>query len=172
MMMLYNINKERIAGIIAELQERYIDFFLHDTTQIVSLIEKENIEVAYFDKKDIEDNIHGKVEENIKRQQNRYKIFIREDDAYCLQRFVLAHELGHLLLQHERPKYFRVKKEDLSLWNSDICELEANLFAIQILMKDDLFRIAYKKTNDINELSRIFMVPEKAVCMKIDFLNL
>lgn len=174
--MLFKLEREKISNCVAKLQIKYCEFFKENTTKIVSLIEKENCDVFYFDSSHEElknDEIRGKIEQ--KGQENgikKYNIFIRENDENELQRFVLAHELGHLLLGHNGTRYFTVKKQDLSFWNDDMCELEANLFAISVLMKDDLFRTAYSTTQDIKELSRIFIVPEKAVCMKIDFLGL
>jgi len=144
-------------------------------TSMVSLAEKSGCYADFFSKKDKEyDNneIHGKIEEVQNEENKKYNIFVKENDDARLQRFVLAHELGHLLLNHSGTPYFIIKRRDLSLWNQDEKESEANLFAVQVLITDEHFKKAYSKTQDITELASIFSVPEKAICMKIDYLDM
>lgn len=83
-------------------------------------------------------------------------IFIRNDLDYSYENFLIAHELGHYILNYDENISFnflrRVYKTRL--------EREANEFAIRLLM--------YEELHNIKELENIeFIVKEKGIPLKV-----
>jgi Zn-dependent peptidase ImmA (M78 family) len=78
-------------------------------------------------------------------------------------RFVIAHELGHFLLRH--GDHFVDTSREMTAGHYDVCERQANTFALELLMP----RFAVDKSimkrdiTDFNELTNLFGVPEKAM---------
>lgn len=80
------------------------------------------------------------------------------------QRFSLAHELGHILLNHN-PSYYH---SGISLDNPPVSqqptsaekmfEQEANTFAGELLVPLEMLKKEFKKTTDIGDLSKVFFV--------------
>lgn len=58
------------------------------------------------------------------------------------KRFVMAHELGHYELHRTIVPHFLCSEDDFLKWNADNqhLEVEANYFAAEILMPEDIFR--------------------------------
>lgn len=90
------------------------------------------------------------------------------------QRFSLAHELGHITLCHGEPYYNSctslnnpvIKKPHFPI--ESIFEVEANIFAGELLVPLDILKIEIKKTRDFQELSKIFMVSKEVVGIAIN----
>lgn len=95
------------------------------------------------------------------------------------QNFTFAHELGHFFLKHE-PSYnsdgengFRCTMNESA---TDQCEVEANKFAVELLMPESMFRpLLAGATLDfvlIGSMARRFMVSKHACCNRIlDFIS-
>lgn len=110
-------------------------------------------------------------------------IFLNKDDQIYAavnarhhihrQRFSLAHELGHILLVHDIDYY----KHNITLDNPPISkthntvetyfEKEANTFAGELLVPLDMLKKEFRKTNDINNLSKVFLVSKEVVSVAI-----
>lgn len=60
------------------------------------------------------------------------------------KRFVVAHELGHYELHRERIPLISCSEDDFLKWNADNqhLEVEANHFAVELLMPEDMFKKA------------------------------
>lgn len=88
------------------------------------------------------------------------------------QRFTVAHEIGHLVLEHE----FKVSeyKEIINFQTKSPMEREANLFAAELLMsKENLISyLENNKTNSVKDLALVFGVSEDAMWFKISEDNL
>ena len=75
------------------------------------------------------------------KENDRIVIGVNSTDPKNRQRFTIAHELGHLLLQHPGEIFVdhvisrRDKKSSLAI---DWQEIEANKFAAELLMPEDL----------------------------------
>ncbi|MFJ7971273.1 ImmA/IrrE family metallo-endopeptidase [Psychrobacillus sp. NPDC096389] len=63
-------------------------------------------------------------------------IHINEFLSFQKQYFTCAHELGHAILHTEENTAFLKKK---TLFSTDKLEIEANTFAVELLVPDDLF---------------------------------
>ena len=77
-------------------------------------------------------------------------IYLDERLSENEQRFVLAHELGHMFLHKKANAIFM---DTRTQFNTDKFELEANTFAIDLLLPDSLL-VEYKEFT-IEQISRI-----------------
>lgn len=75
-------------------------------------------------------------------------------------RFSIAHELGHFFLHRKKSNIFSCSEKDMFDWNNANIESEANIFAANILMPENLFKNEIKLKDHniklINETSNIF----------------
>ncbi|MDA2474913.1 ImmA/IrrE family metallo-endopeptidase [Bacillus cereus group sp. Bce025] len=91
---------------------------------------------------------------------NTYKRFkfihINNKINETTQRFVCAHELGHALLHPKANTPFLRNKTFFSV---DRLEVEANTFAVELLLPDEMIS-EYQDTNlSIQEIAAIFGIP-------------
>ncbi|EOW9529611.1 ImmA/IrrE family metallo-endopeptidase [Bacillus cytotoxicus] len=91
---------------------------------------------------------------------NTYKRFkfihINNQIDEITQRFVCAHELGHALLHPKSNTPFLRKK---TFYSVDRLEIEANTFAVELLLTDEMIS-QYKNTNlSMQEVAEIHGVP-------------
>ncbi|EEK41997.1 MULTISPECIES: ImmA/IrrE family metallo-endopeptidase [Bacillus] len=79
------------------------------------------------------------------------------------QRFVCAHELGHALLH---PKANTPFLRNQTLFSVDRLEVEANTFAVELLLSDDMI-FDYENTNlSIQEVAEIHGIPKSFARLK------
>ncbi|MCX2825296.1 ImmA/IrrE family metallo-endopeptidase [Bacillus pseudomycoides] len=91
---------------------------------------------------------------------NTYKRFkfihINNQIEETTQRFVCAHELGHALLH---PKANTPFLRNQTFFSVDRLEIEANTFAVELLLTDEIVS-EYKNTNlSIQEVAEIHGIP-------------
>jgi Zn-dependent peptidase ImmA (M78 family) len=90
------------------------------------------------------------------RAQGDFDIMLHADLLSDQVRYTLAHELGHYIL-HGQPMSFARQKGDSQI------EYEAYWFAVGFLMPEELFRKAYKVSNDMAYLHGVFRVPHTLI---------
>ena len=97
-------------------------------------------------------------------------ISFNPDDAWVRQRFTIAHELGHMSLNHGRA--MRDNKHNYSSAAEHYKEREANAFAAELLMPSEVVRwlIVNQGEKDIGKMSRTLGVSEAA--MRYRLINL
>jgi len=78
------------------------------------------------------------------------------------QRFSLAHELGHICLNHDLILSDRIEEEGI---NAEL-EKEADEFASELLMPIDLFKKAFRAVPDLHALADTFQVSPSAVSVR------
>ncbi|MBG9859183.1 ImmA/IrrE family metallo-endopeptidase [Bacillus wiedmannii] len=79
------------------------------------------------------------------------------------QRFVCAHELGHALLHPKANTPFLRNK---TLFSIDRLEIEANTFAVELLLPDEMIS-EYQDTNlSIQEVAEIYGIPKSFARLK------
>lgn len=79
------------------------------------------------------------------------------------QKFVCAHELGHALLHRDSNTSFLKANTFFSI---DKIEVEANSFAVELLLTDEAIS-EYKNSNlSINEVASIYGVPSEVAHLK------
>lgn len=97
------------------------------------------------------------------------------------QRFTLAHELGHLLLHdsvgvHVDKEVIRLR-DSKSSSGSDIDEIEANIFAAELLMPESLLRrdllglIDSSSPDFVKDLAGLYKVSEEAMTIRLTNLG-
>lgn len=98
---------------------------------------------------------------------NTYKRFkfihINNRIDETIQRFVCAHELGHALLHPKANTPFLRNK---TLFSIDRLEIEANTFAVELLLPDEMIS-EYQDTNlSIQEVAEIYGIPKSFARLK------
>ncbi len=79
------------------------------------------------------------------------------------QRFVCAHELGHALLH---PKANTPFSRNKTFFSVDRLEIEANTFAVELLLPDEMIS-EYQDTNlSIQVIAEIYGIPESFASLK------
>ncbi|MBU5227802.1 ImmA/IrrE family metallo-endopeptidase [Clostridium senegalense] len=68
--------------------------------------------------------------------EKRKKVFFINQNLTCNEKmFACAHELGHAVLHSKHNKYFNIS---CTLFNNEKHEIQANAFAAELLIDDDL----------------------------------
>lgn len=88
------------------------------------------------------------------------------------QRFSLAHEFGHISLGHDVTSHLSDATLDNEPTESSHSagspfEAEANIFAGELLVPLDMLKMEFKKTTDLQELSKIFVVSKEVIGVAI-----
>lgn len=95
-------------------------------------------------------------------QRNRF-IIINQNLSTEIQRFVCAHELGHAIL-HPRSNTPFMRQH--TLFSVDRIEVEANTFAVELLLTDQSI-YEYKHTNlSIYEICEMYGIPRELAHLK------
>ncbi len=100
-------------------------------------------------------------------------IYIEKSDSPQRKLFSIAHELGHVFLNHQNPTVlFRITRED---GNYQEQESEANSFAIHLLVPGFMLQDYMRKYNlsksDYKVLANIFGVPISAMENTLAYLK-
>jgi Zn-dependent peptidase ImmA (M78 family) len=89
------------------------------------------------------------------------------------QRFSLAHEFGHILMNHDlnyyRP-YITIDDPPTEKTHTDAeanFEKEANAFAGELLVPLDMLKIEFRKTSDIKQLAKSFWVSQQVASIAV-----
>lgn len=90
-------------------------------------------------------------------------IHINQDANKETQNFICAHELGHAVQHPDTSTSFLKKK---TLFSTDKLEIEANTFAVELLLPDDLF-LNYDSNFTIHEVIKEKGIPEELLYLKI-----
>lgn len=98
--------------------------------------------------------------------RNKY-IVINSDLCYEERRIVLAHELGHAVLHHNHNIYF-IREQ--TLFPTGRYEVQANKFAAELLIDDDLIDINMLQEYSIDEISGIYNVCRELIEYKFDLV--
>jgi Zn-dependent peptidase ImmA (M78 family) len=80
-----------------------------------------------------------------------------------MQRFVCAHELGHAVLH---PKSNTPFLRANTLFSVEKLELEANTFAVELLLPDDIITQYQNTELTIYDVAEIYSVPKELVYLK------
>ena len=96
-------------------------------------------------------------------------IVLRADEPPVRQRFTLAHELGHWVCQvregHEAPVYCRA--QDVAPGADRLREREANVFAAELLMPEEVVRAEWARAASAAELAGWFGVSGDAMSWRL-----
>ena len=171
---------------IKKATELYNDFFSIDktlqsgefSTNLDIIIDKlgiklleGNINEIFADDPDIntEEHIAG----FLYRDESGYMIAVNDKDCIARQRFTVAHEIGHLVLNHlEGNESHSIFRNDLTTLGIDPREIAANAFAAELLMPERIFKRGYILSNDSAELATKFGVSLEAVHIRLKNLGM
>lgn len=119
-----------------------------DTTKLAN---KLNIEI--YETKDLPNDIYA-----FNTTKNRKKIICYKDSGNIdINRFTIAHELGHILLEHDNN--IKEYKEE-----------QANIFASRLLCP--LCLIAHFNFNKIHQITEFFGISEESAIIRLNRFNL
>lgn len=102
-------------------------------------------------------------------------ILYRESDSKNRKRFTIAHELAHccLHIKPEQKQYIEYRRDVIS---SDKREIEANIFAGELLIPENALRTVIgsrKVTSEVIDiLSKIFVVSNNVMIERLKHLNI
>lgn len=95
---------------------------------------------------------------------------IRNSDASVRQRFTLAHELGHFVLNHGAA--FRDNAANFNSYTTDYREYEANQFAAELLMPENAIDYFVRQSNlTVGQLAAKFNVSGAAMEFRLKNLG-
>ncbi len=80
------------------------------------------------------------------------------DKPWCHRRFTIAHEIGHIMMNHTCSGNSGDKSHN---------ETEANNFAAELLIPTKLIKDDFKKLQNIPELAKLYRVSAEAMAIKI-----
>ena len=102
-------------------------------------------------------------------------LFYNEKETRERITFDCAHELGHYKLEHDMERLEELRKTNMDLFNKlyAVCEVEANFFAAQLLMPEQVIIELNKRGRGINKyfLMDTFKVSEPAAIKRIETLK-
>lgn len=90
-------------------------------------------------------------------------IYIDENLDYAEKNFVCAHELGHIMLHKKSNAVYMDTK---AFFNSNKLEKEANIFATELLIPDEIILENYHYT--IEQLSRLLGYEKKLIELRLE----
>ncbi|OIJ17071.1 hypothetical protein BKP37_00585 [Anaerobacillus alkalilacustris] len=137
-----------IKQIVVELIKK------HNTNDPFELASILNIHVVPW-------NLHEEINGFYKYDKRNKYIFFNSNLSVEMQRFVCSHELGHALI-HPRSNTPFLRNN--TLFSIDKIEVEANAFAVELLMEDSTL-IEYKNLT-LQDVSRICGVPQEVAHLK------
>lgn len=103
-------------------------------------------------------------------------IYFDRTKALLHQRFTVAHEIGHFACGHfaTTRKLFLDNPNDFSTSQSSLLEIEANNFAMNLLIPSELVRyvVIEKGVCDLERLANLFSVSELAMDLRLKDLGI
>lgn len=157
--------------VVKKILESYWDWKL--PVQIADIAAHLNICVEPLNPQDPEQKLLSGLAEI--KNEKRY-IYFNRNESYVRQRFTLAHEIGHHILNHVTPCSPK-HRDDLNAFSVNSCcseEREANSFAAQLLMPEDAinYMLFNQGVSNISDLAKKFEVSEVAMHYRLKNLGL
>ena len=123
-----------------------------------------DIEILRKKAKDTGTNLDEDISGFLLRANGRHTIFLNKNDPVNRKRFTIAHEIGHLQLNHleSGEKASTIFRNSATSQGIDEKEIAANAFAAELLMPEDLVRYTYNFVKSVGGVARAFRVSESA----------
>ena len=138
---------------------------------VVDICQREGIQIAYVDLTDVEQRAGKEISGAIRKDGTNYIIFVNGQDIATRTRFTIAHELGHYFL-HMKDSPCEV----ITSFRMDqsFIETQANKFAAELLMPEDMVRAEHSKMviPVSDSLAKKFNVSKKAMRIRLENLGL
>ena len=138
---------------------------------VVDICQREGIQIAYVDLTDVEQRAGKEISGAIRKDGTNYIIFVNGQDIATRTRFTIAHELGHYFLHMKASPC-----EVITSFRMDqsFIETQANKFAAELLMPEDMVRAEHSKMviPVSDSLAKKFNVSKKAMRIRLENLGL
>lgn len=134
--------------------------------------------ISIYETDDFNDTQSG----SIRKESDRYTIYLNAKQSPIRKRFTIAHEIGHFIkhrseidkrcelvdtIKQSVTKVGLKRSEDDGLSAKDKrMETEANNFAAELLMPEEAFRQEWQNTTAIEDLAAIFNVSVSAAAVR------
>lgn len=128
----------------------------HKTKDVYELVDKMNIDLHHVS---LDPSVNG-FYQYFKRNKI---IYLNNDLDYFMKRHVLAHELGHAVLH---PKSNSTYLECSTFYSTNKLEVEANTFAAELLIDDNLINKYINST--IDEMAGTENLPKELIKLKLN----
>lgn len=128
----------------------------HQTNDITVITQQMNVQIIEYD---LDEEIHG-FYRYVRR--NKY-IFINSNLAEHKKEFVRVHELGHVILHPDVNTPFMRSNTYFSI---DKIEHQANRFAVELLIPDELAKKYILEQMTIYEIAALHHIPVELVELK------
>jgi len=139
---------------------------------IISLALAEGLKISYFNPAQSKSNTLESVSGLLDKASKT--VYINSTDSPERQRFTLAHELGHLIYNHDEDKFGLNYRDGSRERNS--AEKQADDFAAEVLMPSPIVRKKLKEYSDarptIAEIASLFGVSKDAMRVKLENMGL
>ena len=147
---VHNVNQAMISGNVA--------------TDLDQIIKNLNLKVFEIDmdelrKKNENIGIDETTSGFLTKVDDQYMIYLNKNHSMNRKRFTIAHEIGHLKLNHLEDIVYRDSTTSLGTNEN---EVKANAFAAELLMPEELVRYAYNLLKSVSKTARVFGVSEVA----------
>lgn len=159
----YNLAKQKAEEVLQE------NFITNPPIDVYEIAKNEGLEIEVKDFGDKFNNISGYIKPEIRT------IFINSRDPENRRKFTIAHELGHWILHREKlesepEKYAVLYRIPLGRPQEDPIEQEANCFAANLLVPENMFRDKRQgKTEE--QLAQEFNVSRDVIGFRIKHLG-
>ncbi len=156
-----------------DIQKKYIN-----ETPIPVVAVAKDLGIDIFETPDFAHHESG----SIKKEGNTFVIYLNTNDSIERKRFTIAHEIGHFLLhknyldkgkelvdESKQPTPGVVLKrainDDMDLEKRKM-EVQANRFAAELLMPEEMFKKVWNESIVIEEIAEAFNVSPSAVTVR------
>jgi len=109
------------------------------------------------------------------KDEKLFAIGVNQNHHPNRQRFSIAHELGHYLLDHKQDLFVKISNLDFVEKKDDsnkLIENEANQFASELLIPIDMIKNDFAKDDNVQMLAKQYKVSEQAMFIRLMNLKL
>lgn len=131
---------------------------IYDTRDVRELIVL--LEVTLIYKNFINADIKARL---FKDPFKNYYVYLSNQLTQQEERYIIAHEIGHILLHDISCDYYSTSKV-----NKGKLEIQANYFASLLLLDESAIDKIYLENLDIDQLSAYFEVPKELIQYRLD----
>ena len=161
----YDIDQKEIEARALRVLDKY--GITEPVVDVVEIANGEGIKIKEVEMPEEYKNVAGFYDKKEKT------IFIAVNDTPQRKLFSVAHELGHIFLNHQNATVlYRITREDTNYSKE---EREANSFAAHLLMPEYMINEYMDKydlrRSDYKIMAKMFGVPEKSMRHTLEFLR-
>lgn len=184
--MLNKKDLERIKDKVSEIRKQYnISEPGVDLNELIDNFNKNNKDIqiiaSEIDLSELSKQYKIPVSGFSRKHENTIYISVERKENAMKKRFLFAHSLGHLFLDHDIDQiefkwdHTSMNMSLMGYFPSTVSEQEANAFAVELLIPEDQVRKYYnlfKNSDKIYILSKMFGVSKQAMVIRLRGLNL